>query len=406
MGDIRLAWRNIWRNKRRTLLTAASVFLAIFLALIVQSLQIGWFDRLIDITVKSHTGHIQIHRKGYWDDRDINNAMIFSDSLAGVVSHTGNVDRTVPRLEYFALASCGKQTKGVMLTGTDPAREDAMTRLSAKVVRGHYLDPAGRGILVSQGLASYLGLSSGDTLVLIGQGFHGVSAAGKYPVCGIVHLPSPVLDNQMVYMNLPAAQDFFSTDSRITSLSILLRVPDEIDNTLASLKNSVDASRYEVMRWDEMMVEVMQQLKVKTGSGKIITAILYMIVGFGVFGTVIMMTNERTKEFGVIVSVGMQKSRLSRILVLEMILLGLTGVLAGLAVAMPIMFWYKIHPIHVWGNMAQVFINYGIEPLMPLALKPGFILSNVITVLLIVAVTCIYPVRRIFKFKVVDALHK
>ena len=129
MGDIRLAWRNIWRNKRRTLLTAASVFLAIFLALIVQSLQIGWFDRLIDITVKSHTGHIQIHRKGYWDDRDINNAMIFSDSLAGVVSHTGNVDRTVPRLEYFALASCGKQTKGVMLTGTDPAREDAMTRL-------------------------------------------------------------------------------------------------------------------------------------------------------------------------------------------------------------------------------------------------------------------------------------
>ena len=76
MRDIRLAWRNIWRNKRRTLLTAASIFLAIFLALIVRSLQIGWFDHLTDIVVQSYTGHIQVHKKGYWDDRDINNSMV------------------------------------------------------------------------------------------------------------------------------------------------------------------------------------------------------------------------------------------------------------------------------------------------------------------------------------------
>ena len=127
MNDIRLAWRNIWRNKRRTLLTAASIFLAIFLALIVRSLQIGWFDNLTKIVVQSYTGHIQIHRKGYWDDRDINNSIVFNDSLTALVSAAKNVDKTVPRLEYFALSSFGKQTKGVMLSGTDPAREDALT---------------------------------------------------------------------------------------------------------------------------------------------------------------------------------------------------------------------------------------------------------------------------------------
>src|SRR5664279_2292922 len=107
MNYLKLAWRNIWRNKRRTLLTASSIFLAVFLALLVRSLQTGWFDNLISISIQSYTGHIQIHKKGYWDDRDINNSMLFSDSLTKVIKSTKNVDKIVPRLEYFALSSYG-----------------------------------------------------------------------------------------------------------------------------------------------------------------------------------------------------------------------------------------------------------------------------------------------------------
>ena len=406
MSDIRLAWRNIWRNKRRTLLTAASIFLAVFLALIVRSLQTGLFDNLIQISIQSYTGHIQIHKKGFWDDRTIDNTIVYNDSLVTAVNRLKNVETTVPRLEYFALASSGMQTKGVMIIGTEPVKEDSLTRLSSKMVNGLYLDRTSRGVIVARGLAEFLGLHTGDTLILIGQGFHGVSAAGKFPVRGIIHLPSPPLDNQMVYMNLPTARDFFSADNRITSLSISLKNPDEIGMTMGQLRSSVNLSKFEVMSWDELMVEIMQQLKVKTASGIIIISILYMIVGFGIFGTVIMMTNERTKEFGVMVSVGMQKSRLARILVLEMVFIGLTGVLSGLAAALPIMAWYNFHPIKLWGSMAQAYIAYGIEPLLPLALKAGFIVSNVTAVMIIVLLTCIFPVRRVFKLKVVEALHK
>ncbi|MCK9422369.1 MAG: ABC transporter permease [Bacteroidales bacterium] len=406
MSEFRLAWRNIWRNKRRTLLTAASIFLAIFLALIVRSLQTGWFDNLVAISIQSYTGHIQIHKKGYWDDRDINNSILYDDSLTSHVTATKNVDKTVPRLEYFALSSYGKQTKAVMLSGTDPGKEDALTHLSRKVIKGRYLDTHGNGILVSQGLASFLGLTTGDTLVLLGQGYHGVSAAGKFPVCGIIHMPSPQLDNQMVYMNLLTAQEFFSTGNRITSLSLTLLNPDEINSTVAVLKSEIGMEKFEIMRWDEMMEEVMQALKAKTGGGMIIIAILYMIVGFGIFGTVIMMTNERLKEFGVMVSVGMQKTRLAIILTLEMIFIGLTGTIAGVVTAVPIMVYFHVYPIHLWGGMAQAFISFGIEPLMPLAVKPGFILWNVISVLVIVLLTCIYPIRKALKLKVVESLHK
>jgi ABC-type lipoprotein release transport system permease subunit len=406
MNDLKLAWRNIWRNKRRTLLTVASIFLAIFLALIVRSLQIGWFDHLIEITVQSYTGHIQLHKKGYWDDRDINNSMVFNDSLSTWIQATGNVDKTVPRLEYFALSSYKNQTKGVLLSGTDPGKEDALTHLAAKVTKGSYLEAGGNGILVAEGLAAYLGLSAGDTLVLIGQGYHGAGAAGKFPIAGIVRFPSPQLNNQMVYMDLPAAQEFYSTGNRITSLSITLKNPDEMDATVAALKQNPVTSQCEVMRWDELMAELMQTLRIKTASGLIIISILYMIVGFGIFGTVIMMTNERIREFGVMVSIGMQRSKLATVLILEMLLIGLAGIVTGLIAALPIMIWFHVYPLRLWGKMGEAFINFGIEPLMPLALKPGFILSNVVVVLLMVLITCIYPVRKIFKLKVAEALHQ
>jgi len=369
-------------------------------------MQMGMFDRLIQISIESYTGHIQIHKKGYWDDKDINNSMFISDSLMKVIAATNNVDKTVPRLEYFALASYGKQTKAAMLLGTDPVKENALTHLASKVTKGHFLEPSGNGIVVAEGLASYLGLTTGDTLVLIGQGYHGVSAAGKYPVTGILHYPSPQLNNQMVYMNLPTAQDFFGAENRITSLSMTLKNPDEINTAISDLKSRTQGGDYEIMPWDEIMVEVMQQLKAKTTSGMMIVGILYMIVGFGIFGTVIMMTNERIKEFGVIVSVGMQKSRLAVITVLEMILIGLIGTLSGVAAALPILVYYHFNPIRVWGAMGQAFTSFGIEPIMPLAIKPVFITWNVIFILCMVMLTCIYPVRKIFKLRVVDALHK
>ena len=210
----------------------------------------------------------------------------------------------------------------------------------------------------------------------------------------------------MIYMPLPAAQDFFSAGNRITSISLVVKDPDRISETVANIEKVTDHGRYEVMRWDEMLVEIMQQLRVKTAGGMVIISILYMIVGFGIFGTVIMMTNERIREFGVVVSVGMQKTRLAVIVLLEMIFIGLAGVSCGISAALPIMMYFHAFPMHLTGNMAQTFINYGIEPLMPLSVHMSSVIGNTITVLVIVSLTCIYPVRKIFRLQVVEALRK
>ena len=179
MNYLELAWRNIWRNKRRTLITAASIFLAIFLALIMRSMQIGSYARIIDSIVHTYTGYIQVHKKGYWDEKDINNSFVLSDSLLRQVSSIPNVTVATPRLESFALASSGPKTKGVLVIGVQPGMEERLSAADQLVVKGKYLAPSDSGVLLARKLAEYLELKTGDTLVLIGQGYHGVSAAGK-----------------------------------------------------------------------------------------------------------------------------------------------------------------------------------------------------------------------------------
>jgi putative ABC transport system permease protein len=402
----KLAWRNIWRNKRRTLLTAASVSLAIFLALLMRSMQSGVYSHIIANVVQSYTGYIQIHKKGFWDEKeDINNTFTLNDTLTSILNKIGNISIYVPRLESFALASKDEQTKGVALIGVDPEKEDRFTAIGKKMIDGKYLSEDDKGIVVSQGLAGYLKLNVGDTLVLIGQGIEGMSAAGKYPVRGIIHLPSPDMDNRMVYMNLLVCQDFYSCNNRITSLAFNLIDPKNIQKTYKEIIKAVNSPRYEIMRWDQMLVEIVQFIKAKNAGSYLIIGILYMIVAFGIFGTVLMMTTERIKEFGVVVSIGMQKAKLALIVAIEMIYIGFIGIVFGVLAGTPLIYSFHIYPFRLSGDMAKTMADFGLEPILTIAFQSDIFIMHSLLILIIVLFAIIYPVQRILKLDVVNALH-
>ena len=402
---LKLAWRNIWRNKRRTLLTTASISLAIFLAILMRSLQIGTYQSMVDNIVQSYTGYIQIHKKGYWAQReDINNTFELNQSLVNKLDSIKNISVFAPRLESFALASKEEQTKGIALVGINPEKEERFTKISKKIVEGKYLKDNDNGVLISQKLAKFLKVNVNDTVVLIGQGLRGSSAAGKYPVRGIIHFPSPDLDNRMIFMSLSTCQEFFSSDNRLTSISLNLKDPDLTNETLKEIKKAAPADQYEVMTWNEMLIELVQFIKSKDAGSYFLIGILYMIVSFGIFGTVLMMTSERIKEFGVVVSIGMQKTKLAVIVAIEMIYVGIIGILAGVVAAFPIVYYYFIHPIRLTGNMAKTFETYGIEPVVRIAFQSNIFVAHSITVLLIVFFAIIYPMRKIIKLNIVNAL--
>ena len=257
--------------------------------------------------------------------------------------------------------------------------------------------------MIGDGLAKYLQLKLGDTLVLLGQGYHGTTAAGQYPIQGIFHFPLEQLNNALVYLYLPDAQTLFGSPGRLTSISLMVRQPDEINSTTQFLKRSLD-STYEVMQWPAMNKALVQEIQGDNAGGIIMLGILYMVVAFGVFGTILMMTMERKKEFAVMIAIGMHRLRLTVIIIFETVLIGILGILSGSLLIFPVLAYLHRHPILLTGATAQTYQQFGIEPIMPASIDPYIFLYQGLTVLGIAVVSVVYPLWYINRFRIAETL--
>ncbi|MFO8235227.1 MAG: FtsX-like permease family protein [Bacteroidales bacterium] len=401
---LKLAWRNIWRNKRRTLITTASIFFAIFFALIMRAFQLGSYSNMIDNAVQLYSGHIQIHGKGYTNNQSINNSFEHDDQLLNMLDENEQIKDAIPRIESFSLISSGKKTKGAVLMGINPEKQDEMSKLSDKIVNGSYMENGENSALISKTLSDFLQVTVNDTIVLLSQGYHGATAAGKYRVKGIVKIPKPDLDNKMVYLPLKAAQQMYYANNRLTTVSVNIYDPDKLQSVVNQLQDDLPEDKYEIQSWKEIMPELVQQIESDNASGWILLAILYIIIAFGVFGTVMMMIVERKKEFGVMIAVGMKKFKLSVIVALEMFFIGILGLVSGMVGSMPIILYLHYNPIRLTGELAETIEMYGIEPVLPLAWQVDYFINQFVIVALIVIVAILYPVYSITKIQPLRAM--
>jgi len=403
MMYLSLAWRNIWRNKRRSLIAMASVLFAVIIALAMRSMQLGSYHHLIENTVGFQTGYAQIHGRGFWDSQSIDDSFVLTDSLTRQAEQIRHVTRTTPRLETFTLISSGDITDGALVTGIDPAPENRFTHLKDRLVAGQYLLPEDQGILLASGLAEHLRVGLQDTVVLLGQGFHGITAAGKYGVAGLVEYPLPELNNRMAYLSLPEMQRLVGAPGRATALAIMIDRQDRLPGVMKELKNQF-GHRYEVMSWEQMLPGIVQSIEADNASGLIMLMIIYMVIGFGILGTVLMMTMERTREFGMMVAIGMKRGRLRLVAILESLMLTFVGVIAGTALGVPVLVYLYFHPIPLKGQVREMMISYGWEPVLPFSLDPMIFLWQALIVLVIALVAASYPVWRISRVDPVQAL--
>lgn len=469
MNDIRFAWKNLWRNRRRTLITAASVFFAIFFALVMRSFQLGAYDRLFKNVIESYTGYLQLQHADYADDPTLDNGFEINAELAGTILQDPNVNAVVPRLESFALAASGSHTQGVIVLGIDPEGENKVLDISKKLVKYKLTDKAidsiakdsipartrklldvfrnesysgevrlmldlgiseddsanilpvirrhasyrneflagddTGSIVIGDGLSDYLKAEVGDTIVLISQGYHGTSAAGKYRVRGIVKLASPDIDNVITYLPIEVARELYAAPGIATSaiLSLNSNDEDEIIKTRDRLKSMIKAP-LTIKTWQELNALLVNQMEADNRSGMIMIAILYLVIAFGVFGTVLMMMAERRREFGMLVSIGMKKGKLTKVVSMEMLLIGFLGITAGVAASLPLVIYGHYHPLRFTGQFARMYEDYGFEPIMPTLLPDTFYLWQIAVVLIILMIAIAFSARKIFKMNVINAM--
>lgn len=398
-----LAWRNIWRNKRRTILAASSIFFAILLAIFTRAMQHGSYDYMIDSAVRMYTGYIQIHGKGYWEERSLEKAIDVDNELIKKIKSITFVEIVVPRLENFMLVSSKEVTKVASIICTEPDKENQMTKLKDKLVAGRYINDNDSGILISEGLAQKLNVQVGDSVVLYGQGIYGITTATSSPIIGVIKFALPDLNNSFIYMPLKFGQSLFSVENKITTISIMIKNQKKLDYVLSEVKKITNRN-YDVMTWEEMMPELVQGIQLDSVGGMIMLFILYLVIAFGIFGTVMMMTAERTKEFGILLSIGVKKSKLIIITILEAIFISLIGALTGILISIPIVIYFSQNPIRFTGEIAEISLKFGVEPIIPLSTNPEIFVAQTLVVLSIALLSSFYPINYIRKLKPTEAM--
>ncbi|HEX3007697.1 MAG TPA: FtsX-like permease family protein [Bacteroidales bacterium] len=403
MKTYKMAWRNLWRNKRRTLITVSAVVFAVFLSTFMSSMQEGTYSKMIENVVSLYSGYIQIHEPNYWESKSINDIYAPENDFYDKINNTPNVTMSFPRIESFTLLSTGENTKAAALIGVDPAKENQMTRLAHWVEQGVYLKPGDDGLLVPVNLAKQLNVKTGDTLVLLSTGYHGATAAGLFPVRGILNFPSPQMNSLGVYADIQKAKDFFSTEGKITSTVIMVDDYSKLNHTKQLLKKQL-GDKYSIMSWDEMQPEIVQMIQQDRAGGVIMKAIIYIVIGFGILGTIIMMMSERRKELAIMVAVGMKRGKIIKTLFFETLYIGLLGVVLGFVFSTPIMIYLVHHPIPLPDSMADVYEKFGFEAKMFFSLYYPVFLNQVLTVFAISITVFLYPWVTISKFNLIKTL--
>ncbi|PKP30608.1 MAG: hypothetical protein CVT99_12315 [Bacteroidetes bacterium HGW-Bacteroidetes-16] len=400
-----MAWRNLWQNKRRTYITATSVVLALVLALFMRSMQFGSYETMIRAGV-NEVGNMQVHDTGYWDNKTIDRAFFTNPALEQKISSLPGVIHMLPHLETFVLASYGDKTKGVQLVGVNPEAEDLQVKISGKITSGSYLIKGQAGLVIGDKIAEYLNINIGDSLVVMGQGYEGTTAVGIYPVTGIAHYVSPQMNNLIVYMDLETLQKliFPFRPGLLTGISVYCE-PGLEDQLLSTIKTSV-GDHFEVISWKVMLSDMLQSIKLDNLSGMVMLMILYIIVAFGIFSTVLMMTVERRRQFAVMISIGMRKGKLVITSIFESIFIALIGVVAGLILTTPALMYFYLNPIRMTGEMAAMYESFNQEPLMAFSIAPSIFFSQSLIVLSLALLSALYPIFYVLRFNVLNALRQ
>ena len=402
----KIAWRNIYRNKKRSLITITSIFAALFLIIFMRSLQFGFYDNLIKTVVESYAGYVEVHAKGFWDNQNLENSMVVDNELIKNIESVNGVENTVERLQSFSLISTGEKTRGGVINGVVIEDEQKITDWNKNIINGSFQLERNE-IIIAKGIAEYFDLQIGDSLILYGQGYRGMMAAGKYPVKGIIDLKNPNLNKLGIFMTLESARDYVSSDNISTHIIIDKRQYYSEDKILNDLE-SILSSDYEVMTWKETLPEIEQTITADSAGGLIMAFILYIIVVFGMFGTVLMMTEERKYEFGVLISIGMSRIRLFSIILVETIILSMIGVVLAILVTYPISYYFYLNPINIvtlMGEGADVMIEeFGFDPVVPFSISLDIPFSHALIIFTFSLLISIYPAIRIFRLNPVKSM--
>jgi len=337
-----IAYRNVFRQKRRSLITSLAMFGGFLLASMSLGFISGTFGDMVEQFTRNNLGHIQIHSKGYFEKPSLYNTIDNYESLAEqVLAHKG-VENWAPRIYSGGLVSVGKNTAGASIFGVHPVLETNTLNFESQVETGEMLsETPSHSVLIGKGLAKLLEASVGDSLVIVSQAADGSIANDIYRITGITSSGNEVADRSTVYLDIRDAQELFVLENRAHELVFVVDNTDKVAKYTTEIREMVDTSKYTVLPWQEFAKSFYEMIQAKFSGNYVVNLIIGLIVGIGVLNTVLMSVLERTREYGVLKAVGTKPVQIFKLIMFEVMILAVGSIALGAILGIGVNFFFS-----------------------------------------------------------------
>lgn len=400
----RMAWRNLWRHGRRTWLTVGAMIFCNALLVFMMSFQFGTYSLMIDSTLSVLTGHIQIQQQDYNDEPRMRFSIPDGAALAARLRDQSDTQTMAARGVTFALASSEERSFGIQVMGVQSDFEDQVSTIPGLITRGRYLENNdAEEIVIGSVLARNLKIDVGDELTLLGSGRDGSFAAGIATVVGIIDSGMPDLDRSVAQVPLGYFQEVFSMDDHVHSIVVSVPSLNVVADTKATLSTLVSSPDLVVLDWDQLQPGLKQAIQADLFSNFIMYAVLIVLVAFSVLNTQLMSVLERTREFGVMMALGLSPGNLGRLVFLETAVMSLLGLTLGCLLGGAISLYFQANGVYIPGMeaaMAQYNLPGELYPqvsLLSVFLGPGVVFIGCMA-------AAIYPALRLHTLQPVAAM--
>jgi len=405
----RLGIRNLFRNKRRTLITASTVAIAVMLMQFMFALMMGLEQQSFDNLINYQTGHAKIYAAGYFDERNelpLEPVLKNAAELQSTIESIAGVAATTPRLTFFAQISNGVdqlpcQGIGIQVAGSD----DDVFRIPEAIVEGDYLDPAEEGMLLGSGLAELFSVSAGDWLTVLTKTAAGAWEALDLPITGIVGTGNPLIDQNSFLISLSAAQEILEMQGAVTEVAIRFRLGARESATLKRVNEALAAeSAVEVKDWRSIEDSFMALAKMKRSGQGVMLGIMLLMAVVGITNTMLMATYERTREIGMLMAMGMRRQGIRQLFLAEGAVNGLLGGAIGTVLGLIPILWLANTGWDLTAMYGDIDIGYPVRGVIYPTVSFIMIVAIWLFTGLMAALAAYYPAAKASRLKAVEAL--
>ncbi len=409
----RVAWRSLWRNRSRTLITASALAFGYLAAVVMVGLDDGMSAELVENGTRLMSGQMQVHAVDYLPDRNMQNTIggddgTNVDSLLARIDADPDVVASAPRLYGGGLVSAGERTEAGLLMGIDPRREEKVTTLLSTLDGGRVPRPGAHEVVLGSEMARQLQVKLGDQLVLVAPAADGSLGNDLYTLVGIFHTGTREIDASFALLPLTDLQGLLAMGPRrIHEVAVDVTRPRDIDAVAAGLGRRLAGSGppVEVRSWRELRPDLAQSVDLMNAWNSLIVLIVFGMAVFGVANTLIIGTFERRKEFAVVRALGTTPLGVGRTVVYEGIMLGALALVAGALVTAPIMWWWHNAPPDL-SSVVGSFSWSGSQwrPILRVEYSLRTPIVSALALFLTSIVAAIYPAWRATRVPPADAL--